>query len=117
MRPNQLAATACGVVADAILLPICCKLLGETRTSRGFSKVGQRPADRLYAIYQFILIFIKLIKDMMMLKSVGRALIRWRFGKRYCFCLRNKQIDKGLRDAVRPYDLGWFSCWCEQPDR
>lgn len=51
-----------------------------------------------------------------MLKSVGKALFQLRFGRRVCVCLRNKQIDKALRNTVRPYDLGWFSCWCEHPE-
>lgn len=50
-----------------------------------------------------------------MLKSVGKALVHWRFGKKVCVCLRNKQMDQGLRNAVKPHDFGWFSCWCEQP--
>jgi hypothetical protein len=50
-----------------------------------------------------------------MLKSLGKATMHWRFGRWMCVCLRNKQMDAGLRARVRPYDLGWFSCWCDQP--
>lgn len=50
-----------------------------------------------------------------MLKSLGKAVLHFRVGSRLFICLRKKQIGRDLRSSVRPYDLGWFSCWCERP--
>lgn len=50
-----------------------------------------------------------------MLKSLGKALLQLRVGDRMWICLSNKQLDGRLKAAIRPFDLGWFSCWCERP--
>ncbi len=50
-----------------------------------------------------------------MLKSIGKASLFMKLGKRVCVCMRNKQLDKGFRAKIRPFVIGWYSCWCDKP--
>ena len=50
-----------------------------------------------------------------MLKSLGKVPLFLRFGRNACICLRSKDMDKGFRARVRPFVIGWYSCWFDRP--
>ena len=49
-----------------------------------------------------------------MLKSIGKASLFLRFGRRTIICLRSSSMDKGFRARIRPFVIGWLSCWCDK---
>jgi len=49
-----------------------------------------------------------------MLKSIGKASLFLRFGRRSFICLRSNRMDKGFRARIRPFVIGWYSCWCDK---
>ncbi len=51
-----------------------------------------------------------------MLISAGKTSLFFRLGKRICVCMRNSRLDPALRARIRPFVIGWYSCWCDKPN-
>lgn len=49
-----------------------------------------------------------------MLKSLGKVPLLLRFGRSACICLRSRDMDNTFRARVRPFVIGWYSCWCDR---